>query len=369
MKRILTSLVAVAVIVGSLATSTGSANAADPLKIGVVLPLGGAFGDFIKHQVYNPMILATNDRNAKGGVLGRKIELVVEDTKPDAVSPVAAMRKLIDVDKVNIILTASTPVSLPLLPIAEERKILVISSTTESPDLTKSHWAVRGTPVAGQDTAVMARVAFKSGYKTAVVLSDTNEAVGVSVQSFANAYQGVGGKILDHETFNEEDTDLRGQLTKLSAAGADALLIMTSSGRGTALAYQQMSEVGFHPKQIYSNVNVNDSAVAQAGVTAATEGTIFASAIINEAFKGRFAKTEGYDVTAVGARTYDGAVLLYNAIQKAGSADSTKVRDTIYNYGEYDGVSGKYVYRGSGQPDCTPALLIIKNGKAVPYRQ
>jgi branched-chain amino acid transport system substrate-binding protein len=357
-------------LAGPLATAaipTARASAADAVKIGVVLPLGGQFGDFIKHQILNPIKLAADDRNAKGGVLGRQIEYVVEDTKFDAASAVAAMQKLIDVDKVSIIVTASTPITMPMLPVAAERKILVLSYSTEYPAMTKSPWAVRATPMAGQDSVILARAAIKAGAKTTAVLSEVNEAIGVSVQQYSDAFTKLGGKIAAQETFNREDTDMRGQLTKLRSANADAFLLLSTSGRSAALAFKQMSEVGFRPKRIFSNPNANDPAIADAGVTDATEGTVFASALIQPAFTARFAKVEGYDISSVGARNYDGSNILFDAIQRAKTTDSTKVRDAIYNYGTFMGVAGKYVFHGNGQPDVDPVLFVIKGGKAVPY--
>ena len=90
---------------------------------------------------------------------------------------VAALQKLINVDKIMTVFTAFTPLTLPQLPIAEEKKVIVVAASMEHPDLTKSPWAVRMTPTAEKAGPIITSVAEKLGLKTAATLAEENEAV------------------------------------------------------------------------------------------------------------------------------------------------------------------------------------------------
>jgi hypothetical protein len=61
--------------------------------------------------------------------------------------------------------------------------------------------------------------------------------------------------------------------------------------------------------------------------------------------------------------------MLFSAIKRVNSLDPIKVRDAMYNYGEYDGVLGKFTFQGSGEPIIYPVVMMAKDGKAVPYEK
>ena len=344
----------------------GTAVAQEPIRIGIVLPLSGANGEYVKQYMVAATEFAVKETNDKGGVLGRRVLLTSEDSRNDPAGAVSALRKLADVDKVLAVFTGFTPLTLPQLPVAEEKKILVMAPSTEHPDLTKSRWAVRMTPTADKTGIKAAQLAAGLGLKTAAVIAEDNEAIRVSERAFRAEFEKGGGKVVGSETFKATDTDVRGQLTKLRASRPDTLWIIASSGRPTALVIKQLSEVGFKPKQILANHLIEDKEVRAVGA-ATVEGVIYTTLRVDPAFARRFKAAYGYDPDANVGKHYDSTMLLFEAIRRSGSTDPEKVRDAIYNYGEYKGVLGSFRFSGSGEPGVLPSAKMIKGGQYVDY--
>ena len=342
------------------------AVAQEPIKIGVVLPLGGQYGDYNKRYLIAPTELAVKEINAKGGLLGRQVRLIIEDSRNDPASAVAALRKLSDVDKVIAVFTGFTPLTLPQLPVAEEKRIIVLAPSTEHPDLTKSPWAVRMTPTADKAGIRLAQVAFGAGVKTVVLLSEDNESVRLSERAFGAEFERLGGKILGAETFKSQDSDVRGQLTKLRSLRADAMFVQASNGRPMSVALKQLGEVGARPKQLFANHLIEDDEV-KAVASAIAEGIIYTTLSVDPAFAQRWKSTMGYDVNANVGKHYDATVLLFEAIRRAGSDDAGKIRDEIYKFGEFKGVLGTFRFQGSGEPAVFPSVKTVKGGAYVDY--
>ena len=349
------------------AMTASAALAQEPIRIGVAMPLGGQNGEYVKRSFVAPTELAVKEINAKGGILGRKVVVTIEDTRFDGAGAVAALTKLINVDKIMAVFTAFTPLTLPQLPVAEEKKVIVVAASMEHPDLTKSPWAVRMTPTAEKAGPVIAGVAEKLGIKTAATLSEENEAIRISVRSFASNFEKLGGKMVGDETFKTQDTEMRGQLTKLRAARPDAIYVIASQGRITGLALKQIAESGARPKQIFSNHLVEDREIKAIGGGIA-EGIIYTTLDIDPAFAARFKAELGFDADANAGKNYDATMMLFEAIRRAGTDDSTKVRDAIYNFGEYKGVVADFKFAGSGEPQVSPILKIIKGDAFLPYK-
>lgn len=342
------------------------AAAQDTINLGLVLPQSGSSGDYVKRHMVEPTVLAVKEINEQGGLLGKQVKIINEDAT-DPSSAVSALRKLIDVNKVFAVFSAFTPLVLPQLPVAEDAHVIILSSA-EHPDFTKSKWAIRMTPTADKAATRIAQIAIESGYKTAATISEDNESVRLTDRTFQNEFQKIGGKVLVSETYKRDAVDMRGQLTKLKAAGADVVYVMSSSPRPLALAFRQMREIGLTAKQIYSMNSVEDREVRALGPDI-VDGIVYTTLRVNPEFAERFKKATGFDADANTGKHYDATWMLFNAIKRANSLDPVKVRDTMYSFGEYKGVVGKFTFNGSGEPVIYPDVVVEKDGKGVPYKQ
>lgn len=346
--------------------AAGSVVAQEPIRIGIVLPLSGANAEYFKQYLVTAHEFAVKETNDKGGVLGRRVLVFSEDARNDPAGAVSALRKLADVDKVLAVFTGSTPLTLPQLPVAEEKRVLILAPATEHPDLTKSRWAVRMTPTADKSGIKLAQISIGMGLKSAAVIGEDNESIRLTERAFRAEFEKGGGKVGGSETFKATDIDVRGQLTKLRGERPEALLVLVSSGRPLAMVMKQLSEVGFKPKQILTGHLIEDKEVrAVAGAMA--EGVIYTTLRVDPAFAQRFRAVYGYAPDANAGKHYDATMLLFDAIRRAGSTDPEKVRDAIYNYGEYKGVLGTFRFAGSGEPGVLPSANTIKSGQYVEY--
>lgn len=360
-----TSLFGIAI--AALIAGASTASSQEPINIGTNLPLTGQYGDYVKRYMVGAHEFAVKETNDKGGVLGRQVKVYEEDPHYDGATAVSALTKLIDVDHIKAVFTGFTPLTLPQLPVAEEKHVLVMAPSTEHPDLTKSNWAVRMTPTADKAGIVIADLAWKMGLKTAAMLAEDNEAVRITMRAFAAEFEKVGGKVVADETFKTQETDMRGQLTKIRASRADALYLVAPAGRPVALALKQISEVGVKPKQIFANHLIEDKEVQAIG-SAMAEGVIYTALAMDPEFAARWKAATGYEPDTNAGKHYDITMMFFEAIRRAGTADDTvKIRDTIYNFGEYKGTVGTFKFTGTGEPNILPSLKIVKNGAYMNY--
>lgn len=347
-------------------TAAAGVQAQDVIKLGIVLPLSGPNGEYVKRYLVAGHELAVKEINDQGGVLGRKIQLVAEDSRQDPASAVSALRKLADVDKVMAVFTGFTPLTLPQIPVAEEKRIILLAPSTEHPDLTKSNWTVRMTPTADKGGTKAAQLAAGLGVKSVALLTEDNESLRLTERAFRAEAERAGIKVTGSETFRTTDSDVRGQLTKLRAGSPDALYIGTSAGRPMAVALKQMSEVGFKPRQVLANHLIEDNEVRALG-PAMVEGVVYTTLRVDPAFAQRFKAARGYDANDNVGKHYDATRLLIEAIRKAGTTAPERVRDAIYNFGEFKGVLGTFMFRGNGEPNILPSAKIIKGGQYIDY--
>lgn len=141
-----------AIAVGSLLATYALPTQAEAIKIGISQPISGTNGDYFKRQFVNPAILAIEEFNAKGGLLGQKISYVIEDNRANAGTAQAVARKLVDVDRVSMISISISPAVLATLPISDPKQVIVMT-VSQHPKILTSEWAALSTPTAGDSAS------------------------------------------------------------------------------------------------------------------------------------------------------------------------------------------------------------------------
>ncbi|MDO5114836.1 MAG: ABC transporter substrate-binding protein [Synergistaceae bacterium] len=248
MKKVL-ALLALMVVV----FAAGSAFAAEPIKIGYLAALTGDYAQYGITEV-NMAKLVVDDINAKGGLLGRQIELIPYDTKTRNEDAVNAVRRMIENDKVCAIVGAnSSGINIATAPIVDKGKTPQISTVGTNPLVTVDN--------KGKVRPYSFRICFTDPYQGALAadlayndLKKTKAAILYNVGSdyahglrefFISNYEKLGGKIVADEGFRETDVDFRAQLTKIKNSGAD-LLFLPGMGKDMALAIKQAQELGLN---------------------------------------------------------------------------------------------------------------------------
>ena len=246
MRKVLALLALIIVVFAA-----GTAMAAEPIKIGYLAALTGDYAQYGITEV-NMAKLVVGDINAKGGILGRKIELIPYDTKTRNEDAVNAVRRMIESDKVCAIVGAnSSGINIATAPIVAKGKTPQISTVGTNPFVTVDN--------KGKVRPYSFRICFTDPYQGALAadlayndLKKTKAAILYNVGSdyaqglrefFVKDYEKLGGKIVADEGFRETDVDFRAQLTTIKNSGAD-LLFLPGMGKDMPLAIKQAQELG-----------------------------------------------------------------------------------------------------------------------------
>src|SRR5712671_7484502 len=215
-------IVFVRIIFGTLtALLSAFAGAQDVIKIGVTQPLTGAFAASGNYVTQGARI-AEDQINAAGGVLGRKIQLIVEDNKSNPTEAVATAEKLIGKDKVPVMMGAwSSTLTLAVMPKLMEYGVPMLVETSSSGKITTSGnpWIFRISPTSEMEAKAFAGNVKALGIKKADFLATNNDfGLGAS-KEFSEMLKAQGVKIGVVETMDPKATDFSAQLAKITGSG------------------------------------------------------------------------------------------------------------------------------------------------------
>lgn len=214
-----------ALMLASIAAALGAAPAlAQTLKFGLAMPLTGSQSSFGKDQI-KAAEWAVADINAKGGVNGKKLEMIVLDTQGDATLGINAVNRLVNVDRVPVFVTGWSAVVKAVAPIANREKVLELSIGANSPDIAKlGDYVYTAFPLADVDIAAVADYTFKTlGKKRVAVIYINNETGIEAAKVYRTQFEKSGGQIVAYETYDPKATDFTGALLKVRAANPEMI--------------------------------------------------------------------------------------------------------------------------------------------------
>ena len=217
-----------------------------PYRIGVMESLTGT-GETYGTVAYRAKIMAMDEINAAGGIDGRRLELVVEDSKCSAQDAISAYNKLTDVDGVKIILgTSCSGAMLGVAPLAEADGVVLFSGLASNPDIADAGDYIFRTQISDIEVGIRTgNVLWADGIRTlATITEETDYAEGVRRTSVAQFEQN-GGRVIAEERFASDTTDFRSQLTKLFNASPDALHVAPQSEFAAGTIVKQARELGY----------------------------------------------------------------------------------------------------------------------------
>ena len=235
-------------------TTTACDRGGDTYKIGVMESVTGP-GETYGTVAVQAKQMAVDEINAAGGINGRMIELIVEDSKCNAQDAITAYNKLTDVDGVKIILgTSCSGAMLGAAPLAEADGVILFSGLATNPDIATAGDYIFRTALSdallGVDTG---NVLWADGVRRLVTITETTDyAEGVRRTSVAQ-FEKRGGQVVAEERYASDVTDFRSQLTKLLSANPDALHIAAQSEFSGGTIIKQVRELGY-TGPIYSDI-------------------------------------------------------------------------------------------------------------------
>jgi branched-chain amino acid transport system substrate-binding protein len=345
------------------------AVAQETVRIGVVQPTTGPVA-YDGNIYVNTVKMIVDDMNAKGGVLGKKIELLVEDGACNPAQSVNAAEKLVTRDKVVALLGAFCSTSTAaMMEVAKKHKIPHITGISTAAQLTEQgnpyfFRAVATTPMLGNAFGGVLPAAVKAKRFAFLVLNDD---WGRSmVASYPKSIEKAGGEIVATEFFQQSDLQFLSQITKVKAANPDAIVLAANTQQAAALS-KQIRELGVTVPLIGEGSWTSDSYLKLAGpssdgVYGLVEYVYTIKNPINDAFVKEFQAKLKENPTKFAGAAHNAIHIMVDAIKRAGAADPEKIRAALQKT-DYNGLVGNIKFDDKHQAyGQTVYLAHVKGG-------
>ncbi|MBI4592209.1 ABC transporter substrate-binding protein [Candidatus Uhrbacteria bacterium] len=347
----------------------GSTNT---LKIGVLTPLTGDAASY-GAAIQKSNDLAVAEINASGGVNGKQIELVYEDSKCDGATATTATQKLVGVDGVKFILGGTcSGETLAAAPITQEARVLLLSPTASSPDVTNAGDLVfRTYPSDDFEAKMVAAYAKENGLGRAAIISEnTDFAQGVR-GAFKASYE---GELVFDEAYNTGETDFRTLITKMRAANPQMVYVSAQTNVSGELILKQLEESGMNVaifavnsmldrNAIAANANLYEE-VVMAEVLLPSEGKAVAMLAAFETMYGSASEFPAFTASA-----YDSVYLLAEAIGAVGEDPEAVAGYFSYQVVDWPGAIGTFNFDENGDAEVELTLVQVIGGELVPLAQ
>ncbi len=350
------------------ASTPGAATG--PIKVGEFASMTGSEATFGQSS-HEGTLLAVDHLNAAGGVLGRKMELLMEDDQSQAGQPATVVRKLIARDGVVAVLgEVASSRSLEAAPICQQSQIPMISPSSTNPKVTAvGDYIFRVCFIDPFQGTVMANFARHTLHlKKVAVLTDVKSDYSLGLAKFfKEGFIADGGAIVAEQNYSSGDKDFSAQLTALKAVNPDGIFVPGY--------YTEVGLIALQARQLGLNVPLlggdgweSSSLIPIGGVS--LEGSYFSthyspedtSAAVQDfvkAFRAKYNETPN----AMAALGYDSAMILADAMKRAGTTDGAKVRDALAATKDFQGVTGKITMDADRNASKPAVILAIRDGQ------
>ncbi|MEO6246286.1 MAG: ABC transporter substrate-binding protein [Opitutaceae bacterium] len=358
-------------IAAGLLLFASCAKQSDAIKIGEYASLTGkeaGFGQTSHHGV----VLAVEEINVAGGVLGKKLELAYEDNQTKAGESATAVKKLLSREKVIALIgEVASGRSLEAAPIAQAAKVPMIAPAATNPKVTETgDYIFRVCFIDPFQGTVMAKFALADlKAKRVAILSSVSSAYSVGLAKFfTETFTQAGGAIALEQKYSEGDKDFRAQLTAVKAAGVDAVFV-PGYYTESALIVRQARDLGISVPFIGGDGWEDEQLLKIAGdaLNGCYYSTHFSPENTDPAV-GKFvtkykARWGGEIPGAFSALGYDAVYVLADALKRAGTTDGPKLRDALAATKDFAGASGVTTIDKDRNATKPATIIAIKGGK------
>ena len=338
----------------ALAFGALNAYAADPIKIGSILSVTGPAA-FLGDPELKTMQLYVEKINKDGGVLGRPLELVHYDDGSDASKANGFAKRLIESDKVDVLVGGTTTGStMSIVPLVEKAGVPFISLAGAVVVVEPVKKFVFKTPHTDRMAAEKVFEDMRKRNLTKVALFSETSGFG---QAGKKEAEGVTAKygitLVSNETYGPKDTDMSPQLTKIkNTAGVQAVFVI-GLGQGPAIVTKNYKQLGislplYHAHGVASEESIKLAGPAANGVRLPAAALLVADKLpdndaqkpVSVAYTKAYTAKWNSDISTFGGHAYDGLMIAVEAIKRAGGTDKAKVRDAIEATKGYVGTGG-----------------------------
>lgn len=342
--------------------------AQDEIAVGEFASLTGGSASFGQSS-HKGTELAIEEINNSGGVLGKKIKLITEDDQSMAGQPATIVRKLIAQDKVVAVLgEVASSKSLEAAPICQQSKIPMITPASTNPKVTETgDYIFRVCFIDPFQGTVMSKFARSKGWKKVAVLTDVKQDYSVGLAEwFIKDFTANGGQIVKEQKFSSGDKDFKPQLTSIKASKPDAIFVPGYYGEVSLIA-KQARLLGIKAPLLGGDGWVGDSLLKVAGNS--LDGSFFSCHFSSgdkspkvQDFVTKFKAKYGEVPDDMAALGYDSAMILAEAMKKAGTTDPEKLRDAIAATKDHEGITGKITLDAERNASKPAVIMTIGDG-------
>ena len=377
--KLLSVLAAGAVFMGALTGCGGGSKGADgdTIKVGGLLEMTGGSASFgISGK--NGIDLALKKINEKGVLGGKKLSLVVADTKSEASEATNGMQKLISQDKVVAVIGPNqSSAVIASGAINNGAKVVDITPMGTNPDVTVDPKTKQVKPYSFRTCfidpfqgTVMASFASNElkVKKAAIYIDNTSDYAKGLAQFFKENFVKNGGQVVIEEAYLQKDTDFKSTLTKIKAAQPDFIYI-PGYYQEVGLIVKQAREMGINVPMAGGD-GWDSAKLPEIAGKAALENTFFSSLYspddtsdLNKEFVAEYKKAYNTNPDVFAALAYDSTLLVAKAIEDAGSADPAKIAEAMAKIKGFKGVSGEVTFNEQHNPIKSAVIIEHKDGK------
>ena len=354
--KTLATLILPAILALLVIACGGSEDEDTPYRIGVMESLTGA-GETYGTVASQSKQMALDEVNAAGGINGRMLEFVVEDSKCSVQDAITAYNKLTNVDGIKIILgTSCSGAMLGVAPLAEEDGVVLFSGLASSPDIAQAGDYIFRTQISDIEVGInTGNTLWADGIRRlATITEETDYAEGVRRTSVAQ-FEKNGGQVVAAERYTTNVTDFRTQLTKLFAADPDALHIAPQSEFAAGAIVKQARELGYEGPIYGETITVGttaqdiagDAATGLKAITAAPDLTNEKSQEVLANFRERY---EYLTLPWHLGSSYDDVYIAAECLKQTGDdQDGDGFRDCLYGITWSSAIGNSYTFDENGE--------------------
>jgi branched-chain amino acid transport system substrate-binding protein len=360
--------------------------AKDTVKIGALLAVTGP-ASFLGAPEARSLEMLVADINKKGGLHGKQIELIIKDTGASTEKAVSFAKQLIEEEKVLAIIGPSTSgETMGIKKLAEEGKTILLSCAAAEAIVNPVGRYVFKTPQKDSDAVIKILDQIKKMKLTKIGILSSNSGFGNAGKGqIEKLVAGHGLTIVSNEVYDKAANDLTGEVTKVKASGAEAI-INWSIEPAQAIVIKNARQIGFAGPIFQSHGFGNIKYVEAAG--AAAEGVMFPAgrllvadvlpknhpqkAVLTSYKKEYESKFKPDAASTFGGHAYDALLILTDAIKKANSLDKETVRTAIEGLKGVVGTGGIFNFSATDHNGLNIdafEMLTVKNGKFAMLEQ
>lgn len=344
-------------------------------KIGAVLPLSGDISEYGK-RCRDGIDLAVQEINASGGVKGKQISIVYEDDKGIPRDGVSALQKLISIDKTQVVIGAvASSVSLAMVPVVEQNKVVLFSPASSSPKLSgSSRFFFRNWPSDVLEAGAMALFAYDSLRLRKVAILWVNNDYGLGLMSeFRRNFEAREGKIVSSQSYPQNGVEFKSQLTKFKRVEPDAIYL-AGYHKEMGQATKQIRELGIKA-QILGDADYGvEELLGIAG--GAAEGAIYGTPAYDPAdkdtavqgFAQRFDTKYSRQPSVFEANAYD-AVRIIATVMDSGVVTGEQIAARLKALKDYPGAAGRTTFDENNDVHRPTKIKVVRGGKFVEYQK